>query len=217
MSSTRLILMLLKRLCQALAALTTSSAQRLRILVTCFRHFVAKLKIRGFPRHNTDSPTFAPVNYCTAPGNTSRSSGARCPPVNLPLPLHNQQIASTSTTSSTQNVLLSSKPTLSMPVPCIPQQFVPPLPSSPPQVHSASAPNTTTKLVPFAANDVSRYDYRPFVNTAHNRDGIPALMRQFPNDHMYTRKAHCICMTTVGMCSQKEPWIATCSGYSTNA
>lgn len=69
-----------------------------------------------------------------------------------------------------------------MPVPCIPQQFVPPLPSSPPQVHSASAPNTTTKLVPFAANDISRYDYRPFVNTAHNRDGIPALMRQFPNE-----------------------------------
>lgn len=163
MSSTRLILMLLKRLCQALAALTTSSAQRLRILVTCFRHFVAKLKIRGFPRRNTDSSTFAPVDYCTAPGSTSRGSGARCPPVNLPLPLHNQQIASASTTSSTQNVLLSSKPTLSMPVPCIPQQFVPPLPFSPPQVHSASAPNTTTKLVPFAANDISRYDYRPFV------------------------------------------------------
>ncbi|KAG1733736.1 hypothetical protein EDB19DRAFT_1209690 [Suillus lakei] len=43
MLSTRLIQRLLKRLCQVLAALITSSAQRLRILVTCFRHFVAKL------------------------------------------------------------------------------------------------------------------------------------------------------------------------------
>ncbi|KAG1753058.1 hypothetical protein EDD22DRAFT_808088 [Suillus occidentalis] len=182
MSSTRLILMFLKRLCQALAALTTSSAQRLRILVTYFRHFMAKLKIRGFPRRNTDSQTFSPADYCTAPGSTSRGSGARCPPVNSPLPLHSQQITSASTTSSTQNVLLSSMPTLSMPVPCIPPQFVPPPTFSPPQVHGASAPNTTTKLVPFAANDISRYDYRPFVNTAHNRDRIPALMRRFPNE-----------------------------------
>jgi hypothetical protein len=167
MSSTRLILRLFKRLCQVLAALTTSSARRLRILVTCFRHFVARLKIRGFPRRNNDSPTHSPADCCTVPTSTS---GVRYPPANLPLPLHNQQITSAST-SSMQNVFSSSMPTLPMPLPCIPQQFIPPqtfLPSS-----SSSAPVTTPKLVPFAANDISRYEYRPFVyvDAVYFKDG----------------------------------------------
>ncbi|KAG1838586.1 hypothetical protein DFJ58DRAFT_813794 [Suillus subalutaceus] len=181
MLNARLILRLLKRLCQVLATLITSSAQRLRILVIYFRHFVAKLnlKIRGFSRHNTNSTKSSPADCCTVPTSTS---GVRCPPVNLPLPLHNQQITSASPASSTQNALLSSVP---MPVPCIPQQPIPPQTSSPLQVPNAnpsSATATTPMLVPFAANDISRYDNRPFVDTAKKRDVIPALMRQFPNE-----------------------------------
>ncbi|KAG1791095.1 uncharacterized protein HD556DRAFT_1387483 [Suillus plorans] len=184
MLTKRLILRLLKSLCQVLAALITRSAQRLRILVTCFRHFVAKLKIHGFPRHtgNNDSTTLSPADCCTVPPSTS---GVRCPPVKLLLPLHNQQITSASAASSTQDVLLSSMPTISMPVPCIPQQSIPLQPVLPPQVPNAnpsSVPNTDIKLVPFAANDISRYENRPFVDTAQRCYGIQALTRRFPNE-----------------------------------
>ncbi|KAG1775692.1 hypothetical protein EV702DRAFT_1116121 [Suillus placidus] len=106
----------------------------------------------------------------------------RCPPVNLPLPLHNRQITSASAASST---LLSSMPTSPMHVPHIPQQSIPPQTVSPPQVHNANssrAPDTTTKFVPFAANDISRYENRPLVDTAKKLDKIPALMRHFPNE-----------------------------------
>lgn len=188
MLTKKLILRLLKSLCQVLAALITRSAQRLRILVTCFRHFVAKLtrKIRGFPRHpgNNDSTTLSPVDCCTVPPSTS---GVRYPPVKLPLPLHNRQITSASAArSGTQDVLLSSMSVFPMPEPCIPQQFIPPQPVLPPQVPNAnpasSVPNTDIKLMPFAANDISRYENRPFVNPAQRRDRIQALMKRFPNE-----------------------------------
>lgn len=166
MLTKKLILRLFKSLCQVLAALITRSAQRLRMLVTCFRHFVAKLKIRGFPRHtgNNDSTTLSPVDCCTVPPSTS---GVRYPPVKLPLPLHNRQITSASAArSGTQDMLLSSMPVFPMPEPCIPQQFIPPQPVLPPQVpntNPSSVPNTNIELVPFAANDISRYENRPFV------------------------------------------------------
>lgn len=184
MLTKKLILRLFKTLCQVLAALITRSAQRLRILVTCFRRFVAKLEIRGFQRHtgNNDSTTLSPADCCTVSPSTS---GVRCPPVKLPLPLHNRQITSASAARSTQDVLLSSMPVFPMPEPSIPQQFIPPHSVLPPQVPNAnpsSVPNTNIKLVPFAANDISRYENRPFVNTARRRDGIPALMRRFPNE-----------------------------------
>ncbi|KAG2048582.1 hypothetical protein BDR06DRAFT_920295 [Suillus hirtellus] len=75
-------------------------------------------------------------------------------------------------------------PVFPMPEPCIPQQFIPLQPVLPPQVPNAnpfSAPNTNIRLVPFAANDISRYENRPFVDTDQRRDGIQALTRQFPN------------------------------------
>ncbi|KAG2363550.1 hypothetical protein BDR07DRAFT_908472 [Suillus spraguei] len=218
MLSTRLIPRLLKRLCQVLAILATSSARGLRILVTCFRHFVTKLKIRDFSRHgDPDSTTFSPADCCTVPTSTS---GVRCSPANLPLPLHNRQITLASAASSTQDVLSSSMPTFP-PVPCIPQQL-----TSPPQVSSnassSSAPDTNTKLIPFAANDISRYENRPLVDTTQKRDGIPALMRRFPNESCpWLSGDWKACVHPEGVLylyndRRKQPWIAACSSCSTD-
>ncbi|KAG1724594.1 hypothetical protein EDB19DRAFT_296258 [Suillus lakei] len=54
-----------------------------------------------------------------------------------------------------------------MPVPCIPQQIIPP---------------QISHFVPFVANDVLRYENRPLVDKSRGRDHIPALMRCFPNE-----------------------------------
>ncbi|KAG1853829.1 hypothetical protein C8R48DRAFT_722486 [Suillus tomentosus] len=75
-------------------------------------------------------------------------------------------------------------PVFPMPEPYIPQQLIPPqlvLPPQVPKANPSSAPNTNIRLVPFAANDISRYENRPFVDTDQRRDGIQALTRQFPN------------------------------------
>lgn len=45
-----------------------------------------------------------------------------------------------------------------------------------------SAPGITPRFVPFAANDVLRYENRPLVDKTRERDYIPALMTQFPNE-----------------------------------
>ncbi|KAG1718506.1 uncharacterized protein EDB91DRAFT_1185136 [Suillus paluster] len=180
MLSTRLIQRLLKRLCQVLAALTTSSAQRLRILVSCFRHFVINL----IPRHNTDSTSSSPPDCCTV--FTGAGSNARCPQTTLPL--HNRHITSARAASGTgtQDVVLSSTLPLAMPqVPSILQQPVP-LQMSPPtnagNTISSNTPVITPHFVPFAANDVSRYENRPLVDESRQSDRIPALMRRFDNE-----------------------------------
>ncbi|KAG2131676.1 hypothetical protein DEU56DRAFT_813819 [Suillus clintonianus] len=173
MLSTRLIRRLLKRLCQILAALVVSSAQRLRILVTCFRHLMTK--IRSFPRHNTDSTSFPP-DSCTVLTN---DSSVRCPRASLPLPLHNRQITSASAASG--------MPAPSFPSPHPYMHPTPPQASTPTPTGSASsssAPDTIPEFKPFVANEISRYENRPLVTVDKDpkRDSIPALMRQFPNE-----------------------------------
>lgn len=72
-----------------------------------------------------------------------------------------------------------------MPIPYVAKQFIPPHASSPAGGGDAipfNAPGITPRFVPFAANDVLRYDNRPFVNKTRERDYIPALMRRFPNE-----------------------------------
>ncbi|KAG0697076.1 hypothetical protein DFH29DRAFT_836251 [Suillus ampliporus] len=168
----RLIRKLLKRLWQVLAALTTSSVQRLPILVSCFRRFVAKIHV--FPGYDTDSRS------STA---DSRCAGDSC--AQATLPLHNRQITSASAASGTQNVVSFPTGPLAMPVPCIPQPVVPPQTSSPTGVGdaiSSNAPGITPHFVPFAANDISRYENRPLVDKSRGLDRITALMRCFPNE-----------------------------------
>ncbi|KAG1866064.1 hypothetical protein F4604DRAFT_1780592, partial [Suillus subluteus] len=152
MSNTRLLLRLLKRLCQVLATLITSSAQRLRILVTYFRHFVAKLnlKIRGFPGTilSRRDPLLQTVVLCRP----------ALPQV--------QQAAHKMHCLQCQCLYQ-----------CIPQQPIPPQTFSPPQVPNAnpsSAPAITPKLVPFATNDISRYENRPlvYVNAVYINNGL---------------------------------------------
>ncbi|KAG2344644.1 hypothetical protein BDR05DRAFT_961554 [Suillus weaverae] len=72
-----------------------------------------------------------------------------------------------------------------MPVAYIPKQFIPPRISSLAEVSNAIPSNAldiTPRFVPFAANDILRYDNRPLVDKTHERDHIPALMRRFPNE-----------------------------------
>ncbi|KAG1718140.1 hypothetical protein EDB19DRAFT_1838552 [Suillus lakei] len=161
MLNTKLIQRLLKRLWQVLAALKTSSVQRLCILVSCFRRFMTKAHV-SLARRNTDSQSTTP-ECCTV---LTSSSSTRCAQATLPLPIHNRQII---TTGGTQDVV-----PFAMPVPCIPQQIIPP---------------QISHFVPFVANDVLRYENRPLVveesfyrDKSRGRDHIPALMRCFPNE-----------------------------------
>jgi hypothetical protein len=157
MSNTRPIRKLLKYLWHLLAALAHSSAQRLRILVSCLRRCVAK--VHASPGRSNDS------KYSTADSYCAGTSNARCPQATLPLPLH-RQITSTNTASGTQDVVSSSIPLYAMPAPHIPKQFISPHTSSPAEVGNAIPPNTPSMapcFVPFAANDVLRYDNRPLV------------------------------------------------------
>lgn len=152
---------MLKRLCQVLAALTTgvatSSAQRLRILLSCFRRFMAK--IRTLSRRNTclRSSESSPEFYTVA-------SSAWCPQVTLPLPLHNGQITSVTAANSTQEIVLSLPCTI--PVPSNPQLDVIPLRTSlHAEVDNANAipfsgSRPTANFIPVGAGDNLRYDNR---------------------------------------------------------
>jgi len=157
----RLIRTLLKRLCQVLVALTTSSAQRLRILLSFFRHFVSR--ICGLPKHSTDSSPSASESYTIL---TSTSS-AWCPQAALPLalPLHNGHITLESVASaSTQNVVSSSSPPYTMPVPCIPLQTITPQTSWHAEVNnniSSSGSGTRVNFMPVGAGHDLRYEDRP--------------------------------------------------------
>ncbi|OAX38259.1 hypothetical protein K503DRAFT_718438 [Rhizopogon vinicolor AM-OR11-026] len=160
MSSARLIRGLLKRLCQVLATLITSSAQRLRILLSCFQRFV--IKICGLPRRSTNSNSPATESYTVS----SSISSAWCPQATLPLPLHNGQITSelVTSTSGTQNLVSSLSPPFTMPVPCIPL-----------------SPSITANFIPIGAANEPRYENRRPVEKCVKYETIPELMRDFPN------------------------------------
>ncbi|KAG2078422.1 hypothetical protein BDR04DRAFT_1226420 [Suillus decipiens] len=155
MLNMRVIRKLLKHLWQVLAAFAYSSVLRLRILMSCLRCCVAK--VHALPGHSTDSKSSTADSCCAG------ASSARCPQAALPLPLH--QITSTNITSSTQDAVSSSIPPYAVPDPYI-----------------CNPPGITPRFVPFAANDVLRYDNRPLVDKTRERDYIPALMTQFPNE-----------------------------------
>jgi hypothetical protein len=152
MSNARMIILrLLKRLGQVFAALSTSSAQRLHILASCFRHFVTK--IRGQPGHNTssDSESRSSAAQCdtvlTSTGTSSARS--RCPRVTSLLPFHNRRTAS-STPDTDVATALSSTPHLNIP----PQATLP-----------------RTPFAPFIASDVLRYDDRPLACVPCHNNG----------------------------------------------
>ncbi|KAJ8598069.1 hypothetical protein M405DRAFT_802979 [Rhizopogon salebrosus TDB-379] len=151
----RLIQELLKRLCQMLAALITSSAQRLRILVSCFRRFVTK--IRGQLKHNTS------VAQCDT---VTSISSSWCPQVTSLLPLHDRRAASSTPDSNVVTVTVSSTPYYGMPTASVPQQ--------------ANSPQTS--FVPFTPGDVSRYINRPLVDTSRTYNPLPVRKRHFPNE-----------------------------------
>ena len=144
MLNTRLIILkLLKRLCQVFAALATSSAQRLRILVSCFRRFVTKI-IHGQPRFSTAQHNN--VLACV--------SSAQCPSI---LPLH----AGCSTPDSNAvsiSTPSSHCPTYSMPTPSVLPQASP---EANPQANINPQANTRYSFAPFIPTDVSRYENRP--------------------------------------------------------
>jgi hypothetical protein len=142
----RLIQGLLKRLCQMLAALVTSSAQRLHILdlVSWFRRFATK--IRGQLKHNTSVAQCDPV--------TSISS-AWCPQVTSLLPLHDRRATSSTPDSVVAIVTVPSTPDYNMPAASVSQQ--------------ANSPQTS--FVPFTPGDVSRYINRPLVCVPHCNNG----------------------------------------------
>lgn len=113
MLSAQLIRRLLKRLCQVLAPLTrvaTSFAQRLRILLFCFRRFLTK--IHTSPRHSTESSSSEspPESY-----TVSTIASSECHP-SFPLPLYNTLAPAA---NSTQDIVSSSSPASTTPVPSI--------------------------------------------------------------------------------------------------
>ncbi|KAG1796972.1 uncharacterized protein HD556DRAFT_263648 [Suillus plorans] len=118
MMNTTLIRKLLKRLFQVLATLATSSARRLLILVSCFRHFVAKVHVSI--SHDTNS------KFSTVDSRRTGTSSAQCSQSTLPLPLH--------TTPSSAASSVASTPPYTMPVPSVPQL--------------ANSPQTWTSLPP---------------------------------------------------------------------
>jgi hypothetical protein len=112
MSSAKMIILrLLKRLCQMLAAFITSSIQRLRILVSCFRRFV--IKTRGQLKHNNS------VAQCDTVTGTS---SACCPPL---LPFHNRRAASSTSDSNVATATVPLTPLCNMPAASVPQQANP--------------------------------------------------------------------------------------------
>ncbi|KAG2151069.1 uncharacterized protein EDB93DRAFT_318904 [Suillus bovinus] len=129
-------------------------------------------------------PCVSLVALCREDSCCAAASGAQCPQVTLPLPLHHQ-ITLTDTTSGTEDAMSSSTIPYAMPNPYIPEQFIPHCTYPPPEassVISSNAPGTTPRFVPFAANDVLRYDNRPLVEKTRERNYIPAFMRHFTNE-----------------------------------
>jgi hypothetical protein len=140
-NAKRTILRLLKRLCQMLATLITSSVQRLRILVSCFRRFV--IKIPGQFKHNNS------VARCDTVTGTS---SACCPPL---LPIHNRRAASSTSDLNVATVTVPSPPHCNMSAASVSHQA---------NLHQIS-------FVPFTARDVSRYDNRPPVCVPYYNNG----------------------------------------------
>ncbi|KAJ8584146.1 hypothetical protein M405DRAFT_478871 [Rhizopogon salebrosus TDB-379] len=172
MSSPSLLRRLLKRLCQVLAALTTSSAHRLRFLLSCLRRFLAE--ICGHSRHT------GIVSRSSAPGSDTTlasASGARFPQVTLPLPLHNGQITSATAASSTQGVVSSSTPSYTS---SISEQVIPFRTSSQAEVNNTIILSTAI-FTPIGANNGNdiRYENRHPVTMKfqHSRG-------TFPTDHV---------------------------------
>lgn len=107
MLSAQLIQRLMKRLCQVLVSLTrvaTSSAQRLRILLFCFRRFLTK--IRSSPRRSTKSSSSEspPESYTVM---TNAGSSGWCSPSHATfpsplLPSYNRQTTPVSAANNTQ-------------------------------------------------------------------------------------------------------------------
>jgi hypothetical protein len=196
MFNTRLIRLLI-RLYRWSAALTTSCTQRLRILLYYSRRFLTK--IHGLPRHSTDSMSSATV--------FTNAFSAWSHQVTPPLPLHNAQITSVTAANSAQDAVSSSAPPSAMPAPCIPQQLAvaPPWTSLHAEVNntiSSSGPGTPVNFTPVGAVNDPRYNKRHLAYVAAalcitiyglkqspsrnkclvpENDGIPAVMRDFPN------------------------------------
>ncbi|KAG2112941.1 hypothetical protein BD769DRAFT_1491475 [Suillus cothurnatus] len=171
MSNATLVRKLLKRLFQVLTTLATSSARRLLILVSCFRHFVAKVHVSI--SHNTGSKFSTELDSCCT--ILTETSSTRCSQSTLPLPLH-------TTPSSTTNPVTSTPPG-AIPVPGAPQHANPPQTPSPPVVGNAISPTglpIALHFVPSAVDLKSRYENRPSADKFHP-SGIPAFMTSFPN------------------------------------
>ena len=115
-----IILRLLKRMCQVFTALTTSSTQRLHILMSYFRRFVTK--IHSQPRHNGDSRSSA-ASSCD--NVLTCASIAQCSQVTSLLPLHNMHMhtVTANDTPDSDTVLPSTLPSnhsiRSMPTPIV--------------------------------------------------------------------------------------------------
>lgn len=153
--NTTVIRKLLKRLFQVLATLATSSARRLLILVSCFRHFVAKVHV---PISHDNNSKFSTVDSRRAV--LTGTSSAQCSQSTLPLPLY--------TTPSNAASSVASTPPYTMPVPSVPQLANSPQTQTPlpPAVGNAISPNSlpiTLHFLPSAVDHKSRYENRPFV------------------------------------------------------
>lgn len=142
-----IILKLLKRLCQVFAALATSSAQRLRILVSCFRRFVTK--IRSQPRFSTAQHD----------NDLACASSAQCPSMILPLFCNKQAVRSTLDSNAVlTSIPPSHHPTYGMPTPSVPPQDNP---EANQQANINPQANPRYTFAPFIPTDVSRYENRP--------------------------------------------------------
>jgi len=156
MLSARLIRSLLKRLSQVLVVFTrvaTSSTQKLRILLSCLRHFATKLQRDSIESRVSESAS----EPCTA--TLTSVSGGWCSQSTTPLlPSHNAQVTA-------PNSIQSAAP--ASPLQCLtttpPLHQATPPPSSPVEV---SIPNGSSFRVDFrtlpASNNL-RYDHRCFV------------------------------------------------------
>ncbi|KAJ8598064.1 hypothetical protein M405DRAFT_927825, partial [Rhizopogon salebrosus TDB-379] len=137
---------------------------RLHILVSCFRHFVTK--IRGQPGHNSYGHSESRSSAAQCDTVLTSTSSTQCLHATPLLPFHNTRATSSTPGSDTDVVTaLPSTPHFNAPVASVPQQ--------------ATSPRTP--LVPFTASDVSRYDGRPLVNMSGPHERLPILTRSFPN------------------------------------
>jgi len=130
------VLRLLKRLlrCQVFAALTTSSVQGLRILISCFRTFLTK--IRGPFGHSSDSK-ISNGEALVKGGQTVSHCTSQCPKATPLLPFY----AASST----------------------PGAASPPTPPSRRNIPTPRITQQATLLTPCIPSDVSRYVNRPLV------------------------------------------------------